>query len=185
MEIKKLVYVTGNPSKFLSAQTFFASSEISLVQKKLDLVEIQSESIEEIAINKAKAAFEIVQEPLFVNDTGWYIEALKGFPGPFMHFMCDWLTPEDFLALMSRHENRKIICRQAIVFTDGRQTKSFIHDVIGEVLREARGELGVTIDKVVSLTGGKSMSEERVNGPVAMDKEIVLWTEFEKWLKEN
>lgn len=185
MEVKKLIYVTGNPSKFLAAQTFFSGTQIELVQEKLDLTEIQHESITEIAIDKAIKAFEVVKAPLFVNDTGWYIEALKGFPGPFMHFMCDWLEPEDFLALMGRHDNRKIICRQAIVFTDGTQIKSFSHDVVGEVLREARGELGVTIDKVVSLSGGKSISEERVNGAVAMDKEIELWQEFGAWLKEN
>lgn len=185
MEVKKLIYVTGNPRKFLGAQSFFEGSNVELAQKKLDLVEIQAESVEEIAIDKARQAFEIVKEPLFVNDTGWYIEALKGFPGPFMHFMVDWLEPEDFLALMSRHDNRKVVLRQAIVYTDGKQTKSFVHDIEGEVLREARGTLGVTIDPVVSLTPGKSISEERERGPVAMDKEAKLWEEFAKWLESN
>lgn len=185
MEKKKLVFVTGNPRKFLSAENFFKKSEYELVQKPLEITEIQSESIEEIAKDKAEKAFKVLQKPLFVNDTGWYIEALRGFPGPFMHFMVDWFEPEDFLALMQRHNNRKVILRQAIVYIDGRQTQSFVHDIVGEVLRVARGHLGVTIDPVVSLTQGMSISEERESGPVAADKEAVLWNEFLSWLKTS
>ena len=76
-----LYYITGNISKFETARGFFGPLGVEIVQKKLDIIEIQSDSTEEIAVDKANKAFSKLKHALIINDSGWYISALNGFPG--------------------------------------------------------------------------------------------------------
>ncbi len=138
--MSSLIYVTGNDSKFMHAQEALMPFGITLIQEKVDTEEIQSDSIESVAHDKAKKAFTVLQKSLFVNDAGWIIPSLNGFPGPYMKFVNEWFSPQDFLNLMRDKTDRRIILRQVIVFTDGKMTKEFIHDETGEIVKEARGK---------------------------------------------
>ncbi|MDQ5875907.1 MAG: non-canonical purine NTP pyrophosphatase, partial [Thermoproteota archaeon] len=51
------------------------------------LVEIQSDSLEEIAREKAKAAFAKVKRQIIVEDDGLFIDSLSGFPGQYSSFV--------------------------------------------------------------------------------------------------
>ncbi len=64
-----LIYVTGNQAKYLTAKKYFEPLGVDVVQKKLDIPEIQSDKIEEVALDKAQKAFNILKQPLIVNDT--------------------------------------------------------------------------------------------------------------------
>lgn len=178
-------YITGNEGKLKTAQKFLEKYSIEVIQKRLDIKEIQSESIEEISIDKAQKAFQILKEPLFVNDTGWYIEALNGFPGPFMAFINKWLQTEDILSLMQNHTNRKITMRQVFTYKDKDSIKTFTHDVSGTVLTEIRGNTGNMVDRIISLSpNGLSISEEKDNGNFEFDFEKQIWSEFGEWLSK-
>ncbi len=185
--MKKIInYITGNPDKVRSANQLLSEFNIEVNQKKVDIDEIQSDSIEEIAIDKAKKAFELIKEPLFVNDAGWLIPALNGFPGPFMKFVNDWFSATDFLNLMKDHENREIILREVTVYIDKDQTKIFTHDVKGTILKEIFEGEGKSSDKVVSLTNdGTSIAQANQENNFASAKEQPMWSEFGKWLSKS
>lgn len=74
--------VTDNKRKYLSAQKLLKPFDIKINQKPLDIIEPQAENIKYIAESKASQAFEILQKPVLVSDSGVSIPALKGFPGP-------------------------------------------------------------------------------------------------------
>lgn len=158
------------------------------MQKELDIPEIQASSTEEVALDKADRVFKQIKEPLLVSDHGWLIKALNGFPGPYMKFVNSWLEPKDFLALMEHHENREVILRQDLIYIDANTIKAFTYDLIGYVLREAKGNLGTNWDKVVCLTkDDKSIAEVREESG---SKTILLderepWPSSAKWYKEN
>jgi len=114
--MKELLFITGNAHKFESAKRSIGSSELTLLQKKLDLPEIQSKEVEEVASFSAKLAVQELGVPLIVGDVGYYIEALGGFPGPFVKYINDWLTAEDILQLMIGKENRKVVIKEALAF---------------------------------------------------------------------
>jgi non-canonical purine NTP pyrophosphatase (RdgB/HAM1 family) len=78
-----LVLVTGNEHKWLEAQRVLGRP---LERLALDLPEIQAATTAEVARAKALAAFETLQRPLIVEDAGVELEALGGFPGPFIKF---------------------------------------------------------------------------------------------------
>lgn len=179
-----LYYVTGNSHKFQDAKRYLGEYGIKIEQKVLEIQEIQSDSVEEIAVDKAKKAYEILKKPLFVNDSGWYISALNGFPGPLMHYMSQWLSPQDFLNLMQGKENRDIILKQVNVYYDGTTVQLFIHERIGKIIEETKGE-GRPIDCVtVFLENGLTIAEAKEQSIKPVDEEA-LWSDLAVWLKEN
>lgn len=179
MNKQTLYYVTGNQNKFMTAQMHLQAHGIDLQQKALEIPEIQASSTDEVALDKAVKAYELVRAPLVVSDHGWHIAALNGFPGPYMKYVNHWFAPEDFLALVKNHGNREVTLRQNLIYIDSDGTQPFAYDLKGYVLAEAYAGEGTSWDKVVCITGdGKSISEARK----AAGQQTILSHEPEPWL---
>lgn len=58
-----LTYITGNKHKFETAQRFLKLQGIEITQEELGIDEIQSDSIEEVAQDKAKKAYDLLKNP--------------------------------------------------------------------------------------------------------------------------
>ncbi len=100
--------VTGNRHKFEEAKNILNEYNINLkLLNDIRKNEIQSESLEEIALNAAINAFEKAHVPLAVDDSGLFIEALNGFPGPYSRFTYDTIGVEGILRLLKGSTNRK------------------------------------------------------------------------------
>ena len=52
------------------------------------------------------------------NDTGIVIYALKGFPGPYTHYISDTIDVDGILKLLENEENRKAKFVQALAFCE-------------------------------------------------------------------
>jgi XTP/dITP diphosphohydrolase len=111
-----LVFVTGNELKFKVAQQTLQGSGISLIQKALDTPEIQSTRVEEIAEWSAVWASQLLGQPVIVTDAGYYIDALNGFPGPFIKFVNEWFTVQDYLNLMQDKHDRCVIVQDCLAY---------------------------------------------------------------------
>lgn len=178
------IYITGNQGKYENAKQFLEKYRVNVLQQKLSLDEIQSNDSVAIAVRKAQDAYRQLGKPLFVNDASWIIPSLGGFPGPYMRYIVEWFTIEDILALMEHKQDRTIILRDTIVYTDGSQEKIFTHDTIGSILKEPKGEpRGPFITQLVTLRkDGKSLAEDTTTG--FSTQEAILWDEFGEWLKK-
>jgi len=77
------VLVTGNADKHREAQEILGRP---LARAALDLVEIQAPTSREVALAKATAAFAELNRPVIVEDAGFELAALGGFPGPFIKY---------------------------------------------------------------------------------------------------
>ncbi|MBI4037284.1 hypothetical protein HY385_02575 [Candidatus Daviesbacteria bacterium] len=175
-----LYYITGNQNKIDTAKKYLSAFGVEFEGKKLDLIEEQTDSIEKVALFKAEQAFDQIRQPLFVNDSGWSITALNGFPGPLMKYINEWFTPQDFLNLMKDRENREVFLGEVVVYKDEKQTKVFTHQIKGVVLREVKGE-GISSDCVISLSDtGKSIAQCQAEGIKSHDNQT-LWQDFVKW----
>jgi XTP/dITP diphosphohydrolase len=87
-----------------------------LVQSDLDAPEIQSERVEDVAIYAGEWACSRLGEPVVVTDAGFYIEALNGFPGPFVKYVNQWLTAQDLLDLMRGKDDRQVVTRDCLAY---------------------------------------------------------------------
>lgn len=182
-----LYYITGNENKFAIAKKYLGDLDVEIVQKDLNMTEIQSHSPEAVARDKAEKAYAMLKQPLFVSDHFWSITALNGFPGAYMKYMNEWLTPQDLLNLMQDKENREIILTEALCYIDAKRTKFFSSQHVGHILREARGNW-LPIMVVTSLTPDNKSLAEKLNADpdnpsVLLEDQI--WKEFAEWYKNR
>lgn len=136
-------YVTKNYAKAESARQFFENFGIRINQIKMDTVEIQSDKIEEIAKFSAEYASKKLNLPVLKNDTGFFVEALDGFPGAYSHFVEDKIGYEGLLKLMEGKENRKAYFLEvfALSFQNG-ETKLFTCKTYGTLALTGQGDFG-------------------------------------------
>ena len=116
--MKEIIYVTGNNLKFDVAKKKIAGFGFDLVQKKLETPEIQSMDVKEVASFSAKWASDKLRKAVAVTDAGFYIEALNGFPGPFIKYINKWLTAEGILNLMRGKEDRGVEVRACLGYCE-------------------------------------------------------------------
>ena len=137
--MKKLKYVTGNWAKILSARQLLEPLGYEVEQIKMDVPEIQDDSIEEVAKFSAKWASDKLKANVIKNDSGLCIEALKGFPGPYTHYAQDTVTEEGVLKLLEGVENRKAFFVEPVVFT---------YITNGSIAKEKSGKYGWSWDSI-------------------------------------
>jgi len=185
--MKELVYVTGNQIKFIHALAICDKTDLKLTQTELDIQEIQAETGEPIARDKAEKAFKTLNAPLVVSDESFMIPGLKGFPGPYMKYLNDWFTANDWLRLTSSLTDRRVIKRQIVVYQDAHTQKLFASDTPALLLAEARGKSPYTYSTIISYDGGKtSGAEHHEQGKSATENIHGPWHEFATWyMQEN
>ena len=178
----KIFYITGNNYKFKNAKKYAEKFGINLIQKKLEIKEIQSNSIKDIAEDKAKKAFNILKQPLIVSDSGWNIPSLKGFPGPYMHYMNEWLDAKDFLRLIKGKKDRSIILEHVICAASLKGFRIFKKEIKGKFTNRAKGK-GLPSDRVVKLGNCRYTIAECQNMNQESVEDTFLWKKVYKWLK--
>ncbi len=83
MKDKVVFLATGNIHKFNEARAVLAEQGLTAAMLRMKGVEIQSENLAEIAGTSALATFKECHLPIIVEDAGLFVDALKGFPGPY------------------------------------------------------------------------------------------------------
>jgi XTP/dITP diphosphohydrolase len=144
-------FVTGNVHKFQEARDVLKEFGISTVMLNLDTTEIQADDVEEIAKTSAIEAARKSRMPIFVEDAGLFIDALKGFPGPYSSYVYRTLGTEGILKLMKNAIQRDAHFYSAVAFSDSRKadtTKCFIGEVQGKIAYKEQGRMGFGFDPV-------------------------------------
>jgi XTP/dITP diphosphohydrolase len=179
-------FVTSNDHKVMTAKAVCGQFGLTFERKNMDLIEIQSDTGEPIASNKAGQAYEAYKRPVTITDDSWIIPGLNGFPGPYMKYINQWFKPEDFLRLVTPLQDRSIIMRQIIVYQDERRKKIFAVDLEGTLLREARGSSIIPHFSIISFDGGKhSVAEAEVGGLSVISGLSNAWHQVCEWLKSS
>lgn len=159
-----------------------APFDVTLEQAQLDIPEIQAETGEEIARDKATKAYAELQKPLVVSDDSWMIPGLNNFPGPYMKQVNEWLTVQDWLNLTRDLSDRSIILRQIVVYQDEAEQFVFSVDIPGILLAKARGTSPYPHSTITSFDGGKHTNAEyHEKGESAAANHHNPWHEFAKW----
>ena len=155
-------------------------------QIKLQLDEIQSNNLEEIAIRKGLDATKQLGEPCVVEDTEFRIDALNSFPGTFMHYAQEQLNEEKLLALMKDEKNRQCVSRNILIYAEPNGfTKAFECLVEFEILEKGKGKyMRKNWDRVLMLKEtGKTLAEYAPSEPITQWGKGYL--EFGKWFSKK
>lgn len=161
--MKKVFFVTQNNYKFCQFIDAIESSAIQFEQLSKITPEIQAENSAEVAKFSAQWAAEQVNSSVICEDVGLYIEALSGFPGPYLSQVEKWLKPEGFLKLMVGEKNRKAKWEYAVAFCSPKtKPVSFSAFQEGCISQEAKGKSGWHTDKIFIPKGeNKTIAELR------------------------
>ena len=145
--MNKITYVTGNWAKLLSAKQLLEPLGIQVENIKMETTEIQADTVEEIAIHSAKEASEKLKTTVLKNDTGFFIDALGGFPGPYTHYVDDKLGEDGILKLLEGVENRRACFIEAFAYCEyGKEPIVFKSITNGVIATEKSGEYGWSWD---------------------------------------
>jgi XTP/dITP diphosphohydrolase len=186
--MKQIVFSTGNSQKMRMGQTVCDEYGISLLQKDLDIDEVQSENSEYVAIKKAEAAFNILKQPVVISDDSWAFLGLNGFPGTYAKSVNHWLSADDLIRLMDGVADRRLLFTQMLAYKDSGEIKIFKRETIGTALYQPRGNSGAPTQKVVSFAPDKktSIAEMLDSGSYfSGDETLQVWHDFAKWFKEK
>ncbi|NTU66986.1 MAG: RdgB/HAM1 family non-canonical purine NTP pyrophosphatase [Candidatus Moranbacteria bacterium] len=171
---KKILLVTGNPRK---ADEVRAITGIDVSAENLDILEIQSLDVEEVAKAKALAAFKATGLPVIVDDTGMSIDSLNGLPGALVAWFLDNIGPEGILRMMSGESNRKASVSTCIAYADEDGVHAFVGNVDGKIADSMRGNNGFGYDSIFIPDGYDKtyaeMTAEEKNG-ISMRKIALL-----------
>jgi len=170
--MNSIFFITGNADKFQIAQEALAGAGVNLVQKELETPEIQSTSIEEIASFSARWASDLLKEPVIVSDVGYYIEALNGFPGPFIKYINEWLNADDILRLMAGKENREITVKDCLAYCEPGNKPVIFCGAAKGVIADKKGNKGRTPIKEIFIPKGY----DRVESDIPRDEMKKFWT---------
>jgi XTP/dITP diphosphohydrolase len=159
---KVAYFVTSNLHKFQEARRILSEYKIATAKLKVDAIEIQDDSTENIAKYSAQDAVKNCGLPLFVEDAGLFIEALKGFPGPYSKYVYNTVGLKGILKLMKNVENRNAHFLSVVAFaTPEEQPTCFIGKVEGTISLQEQGTKGFGYDPIfVPLEGdGRTFAE--------------------------
>ena len=110
--------------------------------------EIRSDSLEEIARDAVDAAYQQCGKPVFVEDTGLFINSLDGFPGAYSAWSLKKLGVKGILKLLSGVEDRSAYFEACIAYHDGDNISVFHGRCDGSIAEKASGESGFGFDPI-------------------------------------
>ena len=132
-----LFFVSSNNHKFLEAKNILGAFGIKLGFFKLNLEEIQSDSLKEIALKKAKDAYSKCRKPIIIEDDGLFIDSLGGFPGPYSSYVFKTIGNKGILDLLTNNRKAKFI--SIITYCDKTMTQYFDAKLDGSISKSQKG----------------------------------------------
>ncbi|MFA5108352.1 MAG: XTP/dITP diphosphatase [Candidatus Micrarchaeia archaeon] len=131
--MQDILFLTSNPHKVSEAKSILKSYNLNVVSSQQKGTEIQSDSISEVARVCAENAYKHIKKPLFVEDSGLFIDCLGGFPGVYSSYALDKIGCEGILRLLGQERQRSARFECAIAYANEHGTKNFSGVVKGQI----------------------------------------------------
>lgn len=104
--------------------------------------EIQASTLEQIVTAKLDRARQAFDAPLLVEDVALGLDALGGFPGPYVKWLLEAAGGSGIASIARSLPTRRATARCALALWDGATTSLFVGETAGEILPEPRGQGG-------------------------------------------
>lgn len=144
--MRELIFVTGNRGKLKEAQEILKG--VRVMGKDVKAHEIQSDDLALVAKDSCEKAYSLLKQPLFLEDSGLFVEALKGFPGVYSHFVNDKIGCSGVLKLLEGTGNRKARFVCSLAYHDGSKIRIFTGECKGTIADAERGRDGFGFDPI-------------------------------------
>jgi non-canonical purine NTP pyrophosphatase, rdgB/HAM1 family len=133
---KKIFFLTSNKNKFKEAEKILNKFGIKIIRKNSKGIEIQSDSLEEIARVCAAKAYESIKRPLIVEDSGLFVDCLSGFPGPYSSYVLKTVGCKGILDLLGQKRQRSAKFVAVVAYASKNKIKIFKGIVRGKISKK-------------------------------------------------
>lgn len=147
--MKQVTYITGNKAKIESAK--FALEPLGFIVDniKMETPEIQADDVVEVSKYSAKWAAEKLNKSVLKNDSGLFVNAFKGFPGAYTHYVEDTLGEDGLLKLLEGIEDRTAYFKESIAYCEpGKEPVVFVGITKGKIDTKKSGTNGWSWDYI-------------------------------------
>ena len=162
----RIAFITSNEAKFAEARDVCNANGIDLYHISFEYDEPRADD----CITVVRKSVEILKNrhnfPFIIEDSGLFINALNGFPGPYSAWAYKKIGLDGILRLMEGVGDRSCYFVSAVGFYDGENTHVFDGRVDGTLSTEVRGSEGFGYDplfipKDYKFTFSENMSLKR------------------------
>jgi len=182
----RFVVVTSNPGKAREFENIFSEYKLSFRIEPIKTPEIQAMDLRIIAEESAIYAYDILREPVLVEDAGLFINALNGFPGPFSSYAYKTIGIKGILKLMENVEDRRARFLSVIAFYTPMigGVKIFTGEVEGYIAMEPRGSGGFGFDPIfIPAEGdGRTFAEQSIEEKNKLSHRARAAKKFAEWI---
>lgn len=155
----KLKVITSNPGKVREYQKSFDDMGIEMEHHHIPYDEIQTSELEEVVEKGMEEIRSKGIRDFIIDDSGLFIDALKGFPGVYSAYGQKTIGNQGILTLMKGVENRKATFKCCIGCDIGGKTIIVTGECQGVIIDEERGNGGFGYDPIFSPDGVRTFSE--------------------------
>jgi XTP/dITP diphosphohydrolase len=183
-------FATGNIHKFNEVRSILTKLDIAVGMLRMKDTEIQSDSLAEIAQESARDVFKRCNLPVIVEDAGLFINALKGFPGPYAAYTYKTIGNKGLLKLLQGAENRKARFKSAIAYCESENTAPVVFEgeAEGEITvaeRVGNGKSGFGFDPIFKPDGSaKTFAEMSLEEKNCFSHRAKAVRKFAEWYKK-
>ena len=155
----KLKVITSNPGKVAEYQRSFADLGIEMEHYRLPYDEVQTSDLEEVV---QKGMDEIIRKGVrdfIIDDSGLFIDALKGFPGVWSAYAQKTIGNQGILKLMEGIEDRGAEFRCCIGCDIDDRRIVVMGKCRGVITQKEQGDGGFGFDPIFSPDGKLTFAE--------------------------
>ncbi len=124
-------FATSNRGKFLSARDIFDEYGLEIGWLNISIPEPRG-TLEEIALKKLEWVRQRHDGKVFVVDSGFYIDAWNGFPGPYTNFALRTIGIDGILKIVEGME-KSCSFRNVLAYWDGTREWVFRSEIPGRI----------------------------------------------------
>jgi XTP/dITP diphosphohydrolase len=175
----KITMVTSNSGKAAEVAAFFEGL-LEVDHVDLEIPEHRSNDIAEIAREKVRYAYNKLNTPLIVDDTGFFIDVLGGFPGPYAAYVQNSIGNAGILKLMKDVPDRNARFTTGIAYADERGVEVFTGTLEGKIALCPRGNNGFGYDPIFEI-GKKTLAEYSIEKKGRISHRSRALSSFHDW----
>ena len=156
-------FITSNKNKVKEFRQIL-EPKIKINHINIPYPELRSDDPEEIARMSAEMLANKLGKTVVVEDSGLFIEVLKGFPGTCSAYIHKRIGLEGIIKLMKGIKNRNCIYKSAVAYCKpGKKAISFLGEEKGKVAEKIKGHFGFGHDPTFIPEGSNKAYGEMKN----------------------
>jgi XTP/dITP diphosphohydrolase len=175
--------VTSNQHKFEEIHKRIQPIQIKWID--LEYPEIQSQDLNKIAKESVRYVYNQLKKPVFLEDSGLFISALNGFPGPYSSFVYKTIGLQGILNLMKNIKERTAKFISVVAYHDGNTPQTFQGTILGKISERPQGNAGFGYDPIFIPEAHTKTFAQIPEIKAKLSHRIKAIDKFKAWLVEK